>query len=292
MNNLQKFEQDTPGSLIQLLMKRLLFQTKSSQSIYGDKKTLKNISVKDIKKFYQNFFHKKNLLISIASDLPPKKIIVLLNKHFKRISFKPIQQSPSYSLSGLSQNKTLFEKKNLKQTTIALGFPCKALSRSRYLKSQLLTNLLGGGIGSVLWELRAKHKLAYSINSKFITLQESGFILIKISTANQKRERAYRELIKIINNLILTGIDSKKLESIKNYTKLQFFKNNETKSDQAFNAGFFQQAGFGYQLIDQFGAEIDKISVQDLNQFLRSTMQNESRLKIIIGLALKNNNSF
>ena len=130
----------------------------------------------------------------------------------------------------------------------------------------MINTILGGRFTSWLNdELRVNSGLTYGARSGFSALREGGSFSMSTFTANETTEQTIDLLLKTYQKIHETGIDSKTLESAKNYVKGQFPPDYETN---AAIARFFTDADT-YELpldyIDRFNE-----AVKPYNTKLRS----------------------
>jgi predicted Zn-dependent peptidase len=84
--------------------------------------------------------------------------------------------------------------KDAKQTYLGLHFPLPPLSAKTYAMASLAEDMLGGGVGSLLWPLRTRDQLAYAVDSSFFHIPGGGVLSAFLETSPEKLERPRESL--------------------------------------------------------------------------------------------------
>jgi len=251
-------------------------------SIYGTKETLKAIKKKDIKDFYEKYFNSGNLILSVSSDINQEKLIGILQQYFVRFSTGEPEESAPHEES-VPEEKNIFLDKDTKQTFISIAYPLPRLTARYTILAFLLENLLGKSVNSKLWFLRSKEKLAYNVNSQATQMKDGGILNSYLETKNSNRERALEALKKIFQDLYENGITAKEFATTKINAKASFLRINETKETRTSNLAYFEAVGLGYEFINQFYSEVDSISLEEMNTYIKQTLDPSKAVEVIIG---------
>jgi predicted Zn-dependent peptidase len=283
MAHLQKLENENDLKWSQKKLKQIFFNLPQYHgSVYGDPESLKNISGKDILEFHRQYFHGRNMTVAVSSNLPEAELIPVLSQGLSgipsghQIEFQPLELNRP-------NKREFFLKRRKKHFFIALAWVNSELNPKNFARIFLLENLMGKGIGSILWELREQEKLAYQIDSFSDIYQNTGLFLVYLKTHPEKRARACEKLTQLVSKLYQEGLKPETLKAHKNYARSDFLRLNETKERRAFYLAFFEALGLGYQYLDQVPADIDRIRDGDFNDFLKTIFNPENRIEFVIG---------
>lgn len=251
-------------------------------SILGNKIFLENIKKKDIENFYLSRFQSANMVVSVISDMEDEKIIPIIKNYLENIPKGELQASTTL-FPEIPQERKSFLIKETGQVLIYAAFPLPSLNRKNYILSYLLENLLGTGVYSRLWSLREKDKIAYSIGSKSRMFVGGGILDAYIETDKDRREEAWSSFNKILDSLYNNGIKESELNITRAYAKTSFLKSNETKENRSHRIAFFTAFGLGEKFIQQIFDEMDKVTVEEMNNFIQEVLSPHKRLEIEIG---------
>lgn len=277
----QRGEEDSSEQLMELTFFNTLF-TSYAGSIYGNLESLKNIKKKDILNFYKRFFNHANMIISVCTDLSKAEMIPIISNNFD--SFLPGKAQLLETVqTSVPEKKEIFLKKDNQQVLISFGALLPGMSRKNFAMIYMLENLLGKGIGSKLWPLRAKKELAYSLNTRFIQMKDAGLLTIFLKTDISKREEAHQALKGLIIDLYNNGITQEDLAITKVRSRADFLRDNETKVRRAQWLAYFEALGVGFDYLETFFSQLDRVTLEDLNTYLKKVLNPDQLLEVIIG---------
>jgi len=251
--------------------------------ILGSENSLSSIKKKDIKSFFENHFLTGNMVFSISSNLEKQTILGLIKKSFGDFHAGKLQEPKLLSFPPISEEKEHFIKKDSTRSLISASYLLPQLSPRNYLLATLSVNLLGQGVGSRLWPLRAEKKLAYTVHARETYFRAGGIFEAFIETEHTKQESALDSFIQVLDELHSKGVTEEELSMTKSYSKALFLRNNETKESRAFTRGYFETIGLGYSYFTKFIDEIDTVSSEEINTFIQKVLAPEKRLQVIIG---------
>ncbi len=251
--------------------------------IYGSENSLSSIKKKDIISFYENHFLTGNLVFSVSSDLEKQTILGLIKKFYGDFHAGKLPGSKLLLFSPISEEKDQFIEKDSTRSHISAGYLLPQLSPRNYLLATLTTNLLGKGVGSRLWPLRAEKKLAYTVHARATYFSAGGIFEAFIETEHTKQESALDSFIQVLDELHSNGVTEEELSMTKSYSKALFLRNNETKESRALTRGNFETIGLDYSYFAKFIDEINTVSAEEINPFIQKVLAPEKRFQVIIG---------
>lgn len=251
-------------------------------SVFGDEESLKAIKNKDISSFYENYFNAANMLISVSSDLDEEKVIGAIQKYFKELpSGKETELHPKSA--STPEERKLFIEKDAKQSLISIAFPLPKISSKNFVLGFMVENLLGKGVGSKLWVLRSKEKLAYTVNSQATQMKEGGILEAYLETDNEKKDLALESLKRLLRELFENGITEEELQMTKIYSKGDFLRANEIKTTRTANLAILEALGLGYEFLSKLFQEIDTVSLEEINAYIKEILNPEKSVEVIVG---------
>jgi predicted Zn-dependent peptidase len=251
-------------------------------SVYGDKESLKAIKNRDVADFYERYFIGPNMILALSSDLSVKELLDLVGKYFAKIpEGEPISFGP-VSASHPEERAVRIDRET-KQTYVGLSYPLPEVSARNFALASVLENLLGKGPGSRLWTLRAEKKLAYNVNCLATQMQSGGVIEAYLETDHPKMENAKTVLWQTILELHQHGISAEELASTKTAAVADFIRENETKTGKVATLGYFESVGLGPTYFSAFSSEIEALTLDEVNAYIRSILAPEMAFEVVIG---------
>ncbi len=255
-------------------------------SVFGDEKSLKAIKKKDITDFYGKYFTAGRMALAVSSDLDKARILEVLQKYFSKIPTEKKAEAGAQVVRErppAGAEKEIFVEKDTKQTMVSVCFPLPQVSAENFLLASLVENLLGKGIGSRLWPLRAKEKLAYSVNAQALLMKKGGLLEAYLETDAKKRESAREALWKTVTSLYEQGITEDELAMTKANAKGDFLRENETKEGRIGNMIAFEGLGLGYDFLNRFIDELDAVKLDQVNAFIKEYLKPEKAILVFVG---------
>ncbi|NIO49248.1 MAG: peptidase M16 [Candidatus Aminicenantes bacterium] len=283
INYQRNTQEDDPANVAhKTYLEKLFAKQGYGGSVLGTEESLKAIKKKDIKDFYDSYFKAGNMVVAVISDLEKESLIEILDEYLAKFpSGEPAEPKPS-SVIIPDERQVLIEK-DTKQFFISLGFPLPKITSKNFALASIVENLLGKGVGSRLWDLRYREKLAYNVNAEATLMKEGGILEAYIETDKEKKEEALVALRKVMMSLFEKGITEEELEVTKIHAKAYFLRDNETKEIRAENLASFEALGLGHEFLHGFFLEIDAINLDEINTYIKDVLNPEKGVEIVIG---------
>jgi len=281
MEHRRRGEGDAPEQLMELTLISALSPIYGG-SIFGNHDTLERIKKKDITDFYKRYFNFANFIISVCSDMEKPELTAILAKHFESFPTGSFNELTQVSASVPEKKQISLDKKK-QQVLISFGALLPEMSRKNYVLIYMLENLLGKGIGSKLWPLRSQKKLAYSLKTRFVQLQGAGLLTIFLKTDIEKKQKAHRELKNLLIDIYSNGLTPEDLKEAKVLSRVEFLKDNETKERRAQSLSYFEFMGAGYRFFEDFFSEVEGVTLDELNTYLKKILNPDQLLELTIG---------
>ncbi len=207
---------DQPEEAIQDDFEGFLFEDHAlGRNILGTPESVASLSRKDILDFISSNYRTDEMVIGIIGQYDFNKIISLCEKIFGGIpASKPTKNREK---PGRYQSKIQREYKSIHQSHTVMGNRAYSIHHAEREGLLLLNNLLGGmGMSSRLnLEIREKHGIAYTIESSFIPLSDTGMFSIYMGTDAEKMDKAIRLVDKELKKLREVKMGSLQLQRAK-----------------------------------------------------------------------------
>lgn len=246
--------------------------------ILGNIKTIAGVNKKKIDTFYQSKYSASNILISASGDLDHEAFCRKceeLFKNKKKTKVKNYRKAPDFHA---------FKKhyvKNSEQAHLLVGFEAPGFKSPFRFEAFIVNSLLGGGMTSTLYQsVREKKGLAYSIYSSFNTQIDCGLISIYAGCDPKNLNQVYNLIIKELKALKEKGITQKQLSSFKKQVIGSIILGSEDVESRMTSLGVNEMVFSKYRPVDLVIAEIDKISLKSVNDWIHKEMFNGDKKNI------------
>ena len=247
----------------------------------GTLESLPNIGVEDIKDHYAKYVGGENIIISVASDIPPAQVAAKIDNDFKSLQAKAEAISKP-SLTAQAE-KTGFIPYERNQSFIYLGVALDHLTPGEVPYLFLLNEVMGNGVGARLWYLRQKEKLAYAIYTQYAFDKHDAIFRAGIGTDTTKVKKALKLLNLEWNKMINDGITEAELTDARINMKNSLFFWIDRKSNRANNMAYLEYVGYGYNFVLDMIDMIDGISLAEVNGFIKNKISKDRTYVSIAG---------
>jgi predicted Zn-dependent peptidase len=272
-----KMTDDSPEDFLGEIFNEQLFPDNSlGLSIAGTPKTVRSFSHEITRKFHENFFTPNNLIIAAAGNVEHAQIVDLAEKFFQ--SPKSKVQSPKFKSQKpkISAPIIIKKNKNLEQAHIIIATPfADARSEKRYA-ADLLTNIIGGGTSSRLWQkVREEKGLAYSVGASAAMYLDCGVFSIYAGISPKKTEEVLDIALDEMRWIVRNGISRQELELMKQQSIASILLGLEDSSVRAGTLARLEMVHGRQISLEETIAKIEAVSAEDVQDLAREFFQTE-----------------
>lgn len=174
------------------------------RNILGTTESVNQLSQQDIKDFIAANYHTDKIVVAVLGNYSLPKAVKIFTKYYEEIPQNLHQDNRK--APAKSPVITRIDQKPIMQAHTMIGSTAYSLHHPFKTGLLLLNNLLcGTGMSSILnLQIREKHGIAYSIESGYSPLSDTGIFTLYFGTDKEKVNRAqsliYKEFKKIREN--------------------------------------------------------------------------------------------
>ncbi|CAN5427974.1 pitrilysin family protein [soil metagenome] len=272
-----KMTDDSPEDYLgELFIEKLFPNHPLGLSIAGTPKTVKTFNREIINKFHEEVFCPSNLIIAAAGNLENRQIVDLSEKFFSQQSAISNQYSTFEAKPTISSPILIKKNKNLEQAHLIIATPFVDARSERRYAADILTNALGGGTSSRLWQkVREEKGLAYSVGASAAMYRDCGVFSIYAGTSPKQTAEVLDISIKELRSVVRNGISGEELELIKAQSVASILLGLE---DSSTRAGMLAQLEMihGRQIsIEETLKKIDAVTLDEVQEIAQEFFQTE-----------------
>lgn len=255
-----------PVAIADRVFDKILYGKESIQSfsMNGTAETLKNITLEDVKSFYQQYFSPSVTNLIIVGDITKNAIM-------PKLSFLTQWKAKEVKMPVINQDRKslktkiyLVDKENAAQSEIRIGYATNLPYSpvGEYYQTYVMNYILGGAFNSRLnLNLRENKGYTYGARSSFSNTKIAGSFTAQAGVKASTTDSSVVEFMKEIKNYAEQGITA---------DELLFTKNSIGQSDALKYETPVQKASFlglvlEYEQIDNF-VEARKNTLKSLTQ--------------------------
>lgn len=174
------------------------------RNILGTTESVNRLNKKDINDFMAANYHTDKIVVAVVGHYSLSKAVKIFTKYYSEIPENLHQLNRVAPSKAPLINRT--DEKPIMQAHTVIGSQAYSLHHPFKTGLLLLNNLLcGTGMSSILnLQIREKHGIAYSIESGYSPLSDTGIFTVYFGTDKEKVNRAlsliYKEFRKIREN--------------------------------------------------------------------------------------------
>jgi len=159
-------------------------------NILGTEESVNGFTRDDILQFMAENYHTDRMVVAVLGNYNFAKVVKTGSKYYAELPenlWRPSRTAP-LKLDGFSQ----VQNKPIQQAHVIMGAQAYSVYDDRKMALLLLNNLLGGtGMSSVLnLQLREKYGIAYTVETSYSPLSDTGIFTLYFGTDKEKLTRA------------------------------------------------------------------------------------------------------
>lgn len=211
-------------------------QDSISLPILGTSNSIKAFNREMIVGYISSYYIPENSVVSISGSFNMDDIEKLVEKYFGNWDCRQ-KKITSYSNPKILTNH-LYKHKKIEQLHISLGIPGLEIGNEDLYPLILLSNVLGGGASSLLFQkIREEKGMCYSIYSYISAFNNTGTITVYAGLNPTYAEDALTFIKEEIDKFATSGISSAKVSKAKEQLKGSYILGLESTSSRMFNNG-------------------------------------------------------
>jgi predicted Zn-dependent peptidase len=212
-----KMVEDTPEEYLGELFNRAFFPAHPlGLPIEGTRETVKTFNHETTAAFHAQVFTPENIVISAAGNIEHAQIVDLADKFFANSTNNEQRTTNNEQQPTLASPILLKKKRELEQAHLIIAAPFVQSNSPQRYAANLLTNILGGGTASRLWQaVREERGLAYSVGASAITFADCGIFSIYAGTSPKQLDQVVDLSIAEMRRIVREGVSPEELELVK-----------------------------------------------------------------------------
>ncbi|MBS1797603.1 MAG: insulinase family protein [Acidobacteria bacterium] len=248
--------------------------------IAGTPRTVRTFDHETTRKFHAEAFTPENLIIAAAGNLDHQKTVDLAAKFFNQ---SPEIRNPKSEIRNPEIAAPILVKKNrnLEQAHVIIATPFVDARSERRYAADILTNALGGGTSSRLWQkVREQKGLAYSVGATAAMYQDCGVFSIYAGISPPKTEKVLGIALKELRAVVRDGISRDELELMKAQSIAAILLGLEDSATRAATLARLEMVHGRQISLAETLEKIEKVTIDEVRAVARDFFQTE---KIAVG---------
>jgi predicted Zn-dependent peptidase len=234
--------------------------------ILGPLEGIKKMNRDTLLAFRDAHYHAGNLIISVAGNVDPQKVLDQLEKLTGnlRAGYESKFSPASYNGGGKH------EERPSRQVNLTVMFNSAAANNKDRAAENVLGLILGGGISSRLYQsIREERGLVYGISAGTNPMMDTGFLGISAGTGPDEIKELLPVLGDELQKIITDEISEEEVEIAKNQLHFAISRNNESRMRRMLdNAANLHKRG-NIPSLDEVTVLVNSVTVDDVREAAR-----------------------
>ena len=260
---------DEPGAISSRLSSALVYGKDHPYGEVETETTLKNVTVDDIKSYYETFFKPNIAYLAIVGDMSKAEAEKVVKAHFGTWEKGEVPTFTYPEPAPASKNMVgLVDRSSSVQTVIDIAQPIELkIGDEDYIASRVLNQIFGGGSSSRLFmNLREDKGYTYGAYSSFASDKLVGQFSANASVRTEVTDSAVYEFIYEINKLVEDGVSEEELNKAKANLAGSFGRSLESPSTIASFALNIERYGLPKDYYETYLQKMNELTVADINK--------------------------
>jgi len=250
----------------------------------GDEQAVSNITLDEVKRFYQRYYVAQNAVLILVGDLDLEKAKKIAEQIASGLNDGEVAEAvePVMALTQAMTKKIAYPSS---QTHILMGQPGINRTDPDYFALYVGNHILGGSglVSKLSDEIREKRGLSYSVYSYFRPMRQLGPYQFGLQTRNEQAAEALDVLQNTLKDFIKNGPTEDELNAAKQNITGGFALRVDSNSKIA---NYLAMIGF-YDLpldyLDTFKNEVNSITTMQIKEAFARRIQPEKMLTVMVG---------
>ena len=186
------------------------------RNILGTPKTVNALNQTDILNFIAANYKTDEIVVAVIGNYSLNKFVKIGAKHFEPVTANLTQKIRIAPQPTIAQN--IVVEKQISQAHVMMGAQAYSLHHQYKAGLLLLNNMLGGtGMSSILnLQIREKYGIAYTIESNYSPLSDTGIFALYFGTDQEKLDKAFSLIAKEFKKIKANPLTEIQLQKAKN----------------------------------------------------------------------------
>ncbi|MFH0931789.1 MAG: pitrilysin family protein [Candidatus Zixiibacteriota bacterium] len=207
--------EDMPSEVaFDLLMEAMWGEHPLGRPVIGDIKNIQKLERGQLLNFMREKYVSPKIVIAACGNLSHQRLVKLVENKFKLNSPIPKRKREIPPLRLMSQK--IARRRKTAQTHICIGFPGYSFKHPKRYAALLLSNILGGGMSSRLFQnLREKFGMVYTVHTFIDSFKDKGIFGVYLGTDKKQVLPAVEQVLKELRRIKKDELKRKEFEDAK-----------------------------------------------------------------------------
>jgi predicted Zn-dependent peptidase len=264
-----KMTEDNPEDLVHELFTQHFWNAHPlGRPILGTPKTVEKFDSDLLRTWFRRWYAPNKIVITAAGSLTHQQIVDLVGAKFAHLA--AVEDGQTESVPTPCPQILSRSKRGLEQVHICLGVSAFPMADQRRYAVTLLTNILGGGMSSRLFQnIREKQGLAYAVFSDMNPYRDAGLLSVYAGTALETAEKLIHSVAAEFRDLKENLVTEEELRRSKDHLKGSLLLSLESTGARMSNIARQHLYFDRFFSSDEIIASLEAVTREEIQQIAR-----------------------
>jgi len=280
-----KMDEDNPDYLVHELFTQNFWKGDAlGRPILGTAKTVSSFTQQVVLDEYARRFTPANMVFSAAGNLDHDSFVAQVAAAFNSLSATSGARLARAAAPQAFPHITLRNKKSLEQVQFCLAVPALPTAHPDRYAAFLLNSILGGGMSSRLFQsIREERGLAYSIYSELNPFRDTGSLAVYAGCSADNVQQVLQLTLAELTRIQQEPVTAEELDRARNQIKGNMVLGLESSGSRMSSLARQQMYWGRFFSIDEITAEIDRVTLADIQRLARQLLQHDQLALTLLG---------
>ena len=282
-------DEDLEDHIHDVFYKNLLPRNSLGTPILGYESSVGRLRLADVRSYYKKEYTGNRIILAAAGNLLHHEICEHVEKSLAR---KKANSTKDSTQAWFAKPKpALFRQtieKSSEQLHLLLGLPVNSFSHRLRFEAYIVNALLGGGMTSRIYQsVREKRGLVYTIYSSLNTFADFGCLNIYAASDPKNMPEVIKTIGRQVRKLRADGVSASELQRFKTQVMGSILLGSEDIENRMSSIALNEMIFEDYRDIHQIRAEIEKISLDSVHEFIDKYIDVDRMSALVMGATAK-----
>jgi predicted Zn-dependent peptidase len=273
-----KMIEDDPEDLLGDIFSEAFFPGHAlGMSITGTPQTVRSFDREKTRAYHERVFNGSNLVIAAAGNVEHERLLELVrNTDLSRPASAESLLKQGLQAPEIAAPIVVRQKDDLEQAHLVIATQFVTSTDERRYAADLLTNILGGGMSSRLWQkIREERGLAYSVGTSDAMYDDCGVFSVFAGTSPEQVREVVEISIEELRKVVDDGVTEAELTLAKQTSRASILLSLEDSASRAAALAESEMV-HGRQIpVEETLAKIDGVTADDCQAIAREFFKTE-----------------
>ncbi|MFO0575153.1 MAG: pitrilysin family protein [Polyangia bacterium] len=276
-------EDDVDGFMSERLFRLAFKRHPYGRPTIGWMRDIKGLTLGDARRFYKTYYAPNNATIVVVGDIDEQATLKLIAEHYLGIPPQKVPKEKAVAESRQLRERRAVYKKPVMTDKLLIGYKSPALHDPDHLRLELLSDLLIGGLSSVIYrDLVIEKELCSTLGGSVMPFRDPG--LWEIGASMQRGHRADEAIAVFdahIERIREEGPDPAAVERSKARLLTGFYSGLRTAAGKATSLGEYETTVGDYTELFSLPEALRSATAAELREVARRYLAKTQRTIII-----------